>query len=401
MQDCSGRISRVPRVDLALETITEPAALGPAREEWDALVERLSKPYCLSAWLLAWWEHVAPNDAQLRLIIIRERESGALVGVAPFYAFRRRGLTHYSLMASDLSPQVEPIVAPEHVDQASKQLAQALATAMPRPDVIELEGVPADSRWVERLTSNWPKRKPYVYRRPGEGAPSVPLTVEDLDAWFKARSSNFRHQMRRFRRRADEAGGVFRATENPDDLKRDLAEFERLHRGRWEWRGGSDAFPPGTDTMLEQAGREMMSTGRFRLSLMEIEGKAITGMLFLAAGEEMTVWATGFDDDYAHLRPSYLTLVDGLDTAFKGGFKRFDLGAGTQPYKKRFADDEDALEWVSLIPPGPRYALARAAIAPEQTRFAITTRLTPEQKQKIKSLPDRARQKLRREPSPS
>ena len=148
--------------------------------------------------------------------------------------------------------------------------------------------------------------------------------------------------------------------------------------------------------MLEQAGRELLRTNRFRLSSLEIEGRAVTGQLYLAAGDEISVWATGFDDDYSHLRPSYLTLVDGIDTALKGGYQRFDLGAGTQPYKKRFADGEDPLEWVSLLPPGPRHALARAAIAPEQARFAITTRLTQEQKDKLKSLPDRARQRVRR-----
>jgi len=220
--------------------------------------------------------------------------------------------------------------------------------------------VPAHSGWTERLRTAWPKA--FVHARPDGAAPTLALEADDVDAWLKARSSNFRHQMRRFRRRLTEAGAVWRVTEQPEELATDIAAFEQLHRSRHEWRGGSDAFPPGAEAMLAEAGRE-------------------------------------FDDEYGQLRPSYVGLVDGVAAAMEAGHERFDLGQGTQHYKYRFADGEDELEVVTVVPPGSRRLIGRAAYAPAQLRHAISSRLSPERKEWIKrKLPGRGGAPGRDEP---
>ena len=367
-------------------TDEEADAIAP---EWDALAEAAGRPYCAPAWLLAWWRQVAPRSARLRLVVVRDEQG--LVAIAPFYAARWRGLWAYSLLGTNVSSRVEPLARAGQTEIAARAIATALADADPPPAVVQLYGVPVDSRWPALLAAAWPGGAPFIDRRAGVAAPTVTLGNGDVDAWLAQRSSNFRSQMRRFRRRLVEAGAVFRETEDPAEIEGDLAEFERLHRLRFDKRGGSDAFPAGAGQMLVDAARDLIPKRRLRLAMIEVDGRAVAAHLFVAAGGEVSFWNTGFDDAYAQLRPSYVGLVDAVAAGFEGGYARLDLGAGAQDYKYRFADGEDQLEWTTLIPRGRRYALRRAAYAPDQARFAVSTRLSREQKLRIRELGGRLR----------
>jgi CelD/BcsL family acetyltransferase involved in cellulose biosynthesis len=371
-------------MSLDTEVIESLEAAEGLAAEWDELAESLGRPYCSPAWLLPWYRHVAPPGAQTRIVVARDEQG--LAAVAPFYAERRRGVWSYSLASTDIAYRVEPLVRPGAGDDAVRAMAAGLAGARPAPGLILLTGVLVEANWAERLRAAWPSGKAWVHRRPLVAAPILPIDFGDLDSWFKTKSSNFRRQMRRFRRRVDEAGAVHRVTESEDQIVADLAEFERLHRSRHEWRGGTDAFPPGASEMLAEVGRRLLPSGRFRLASIEIDGKAINSQLYLSAGKELTVWNTGFDGEYANLRVSYIGLVDGVEAAIEGGFDRFDLGPGTQRYKYRFAEGEDELETVAVVPPGARRVVGRLVYAPDQLRAAVAQRLTPEQKDRIRRL---------------
>ena len=376
---------------LTAEVLDTLEKVEPTVAEWDQLAVSASQPYSAPAWLLAWWRNAAPEGARLAVIAVRDGER--LVGIAPLWAERRKpGLWEYSLLGTDITSRVEPLAAQGAVAEVAKAIATALHQADPYPDLIRMEGVPADSPWVAHLISAWPgARRPWVHKRSSIGAPTVALDADDLDSWLGKRSSNFRQQMRRGRRKLEKQGATFRVTETAEELERDLAEFSRLHNARWDWRGGSMSLREGTDAMLRDAGAALVAEGRFRLTSIELDGKVINSQLFVAAGGEVSYWNGGFDDEYASLKPSYMGLVDAISRALDVGDHRLDLGPGEQEYKYRFSDGQDTLDWLTLIPPGPRYALARASFAPIHARYAITQRMTAEQKQRARELLERVR----------
>jgi CelD/BcsL family acetyltransferase involved in cellulose biosynthesis len=380
------------RMTLTAEVLDTLEKVEPTVAEWDRLAVGASRPYCAPAWLLAWWRHAAPANARLAVIAVRDGDR--LVGIAPFWAERRSPglLWEYSLLGTDITSRIEPVAARGAIAEVATAVSATLHAADPYPDLIRMEGVPADSPWPAYLLSSWPgRRRPWVHKRPSTGAPTVALDADDLDSWLGKRSSNFRQQMRRGRRKLEKQGAIFRVTESPDELERDLAEFARLHLARWEWRGGSMSLREGIDAMLHDAGTALLAEGRFRLASVELDGKVINSQLFVAAGGEVSYWNGGFDDAYAALKPSYMGLVDAISRALDAGDHRLDLGPGEQEYKYRFSDGQDTLEWLTLIPPGPRYALARASFSPIHARYAITHRMTPEQKQRARELVQRVR----------
>lgn len=364
-----------PQLDT--EILSDAAAVDRIASDWDALALSAGKPYCAPGWLMPWWGNVAPAGALLRVVVAREE--GRVSGVAPYALMPwRAGLWRATLLATDLSSRVEPLGDPT----ALRALAAAADELAPQPARVDLAGLPSDSLWPG-LVGTGHGRPSWHQRIVEVPAPTVAVDLDSLPDWLGTRSSNFRQQMRRARRKLDEAGGVFRLAVSAEEIERDLEHFERLHRARWDWRGGSDSIRPGARAMLAEAGRQMGSE-RFRLMSLELDGTVIGSQLFLAAGGEMTYWNGGFDDRFAAFKPSLIGLVEAIRIAIEEGYSRFDLGPGDQGYKARFSDSHDGVVWETVIPRGVRYAPARLVYAPEQVRNELSARLSPERKDTLK-----------------
>jgi CelD/BcsL family acetyltransferase involved in cellulose biosynthesis len=366
-------------------------AVEPALADWDRLGIAAGMPYSCPAWLMGWYRHAAPDGALLRVVTVRDGDE--LIGIGPFYAAPwRAGLWTWSLMGTDTTSRIAPLSAPGREDVVAQAIADALGTGSPAPGRVRLEGLPLDSPWPDAIRAAWPsRRRPWYHREPLTPAPVVPLDPgTDVDAFLGRRSSNFRQQMRRARRKLEKDGFAFRVASSPEEIDADLKDFERLHNARWDFRGGSTALTPGTLDMLAWTGRRLLPEGRFLLISLEREGKVINSQLFVAAGHEVSYWNGGFDDEFANYKPSMVALVEAIRLSLERGMTRFDLGPGAQEYKYRFTDDQDLLVWQTLIPPGPRYAASRAAFLPKELRHGVGKRLTVEQKRKARDLVKRA-----------
>jgi CelD/BcsL family acetyltransferase involved in cellulose biosynthesis len=197
-------------------------------------------------------------------------------------------------------------------------------------------------------------------------APELRLGDLTFEGWLATKSSNFRQQIRRGRRQLEARGATFRMSRSPEELDRDLDSFARLHRARWSHRGGSEALPPGVERMVRHAAHELLADERFRLFCIDVDGRTIAAEVFLAAGGELSYWLGGFDDGWAAQRPSLLGIVQAIEDGLSRGDAHCDLGPGGQSYKYRLADSEQRAEWLTMVPPGRRAALAYGALAPRR-----------------------------------
>jgi CelD/BcsL family acetyltransferase involved in cellulose biosynthesis len=253
-------------------------------------------------------------------------------------------------------------------------LAATLAGAEPRPALIQLDRVTDRSPWPEQLRSAWPGgRRPTLARSHPTPAPALRLDHDDFESWFASKSSNFRQQMRRSRRRIESLGGRFRLS-TEQDLVRDVGAFARLHRSRWEHRGGSDSMNDRVQRMLVQAGQELAHLGRFRLWCLDVAGETVSAHLFISAGDEVAYWLGGFDERFAKEHPGVITLVVAIEDALARGERRVDLGSGGQHYKYRLANSEETLQLASLVPPGPLEPVARGELAARRMARALLRR---------------------------
>ncbi|MCW3020439.1 MAG: cellulose biosynthesis (CelD)-like protein, partial [Solirubrobacterales bacterium] len=108
---------------------------------------------------------------------------------------------------------------------------------------------------------------------------------------------------------------------------------------------------------------------RLRLWAAEVDGELISVQLFHAVGGQIKYWNGGWMEEHADVKPTMLTILAALEDGIARGEHGLDLGAGTHPYKMRFADGDDPLTWGGLIVRNGRWPRTRAELAPRVLRY--------------------------------
>jgi CelD/BcsL family acetyltransferase involved in cellulose biosynthesis len=370
---------------LAAKFIVELGSLERLYAEWDRLAVSRGLPFMAPGWLLAWWRHVAPKNALLRCVEIRD--GSELVGLAPFFVVppRRDGRVTYRLLGIELGTPIAPLARRTHEWQVARAVSQALGQADPRPDLILVEGAPLDSDWDVAMRDGWPGRSRPIPRRYRTWAcPTVSLQGVSLESWLAGRSSSFRSSMRRLKRRFDEMGGTWRMSTEAT-LKSDIEIFQRLHAARWERRGGSTlvAYGQRMGAMLNDAGRALIGDERFRLWVTEIDGEAIAADIYLCGGGTVLGFNGGWDERFKRLSPPLLATMHTIEDSINRGERRFELGPRDESHKTRFADSRNWVTWSMLMMPGRRlprtWLLMAPVLAGNAVREIARRVLTPEQ----------------------
>lgn len=348
-------------VDL-IDDLSAARALTPA---WDALAVAQGLPLCAPGWMLAWWQHMVPAGSELRIVALRD--GGQLIALAPWFAGRGpRGRVDVRFLGAEISDRVDVLCVPGREHEVRSGLLGAIAQMRPRPDLLAFEAVPAGSQWTSRLAARAPRLT--RYRNSLLPAPSVTLPAGEPEAWLAGRSSNFRGQMRRMRRRLAERGGQVRQIVDPGEVGQALDALLALHAARWEGRASSHLTAPGVRELLHEAAAAL-GAERLRLWAAEIDGELISVQLFHAAGGQIKYWNGGWMEEHADVKPTMLTILAALEDGIARGEHGLDLGAGTHPYKMRFADGDDPLTWGGLIVRNGRWPQTRAELAPRVLRY--------------------------------
>lgn len=347
------------------ELVTDVASLATLAPEWDELAAECGLPQLCPAWVLAWWRHVAPEGAVPRSVAVRDGKR--LVGLAPFYVEPGGGgRLDYRLPGIEIAGRLAPLALADREWEVASATASALADAEPRPHALRFEGVPLEAHWLAALRDGWPgPLRPPLRLTRIDGNPLIAMAEPSFEDWLAARSSNFRQQMRRLRRRFARAGGVSRVASR-ETLADDAATFMRLHAMRWDGRGDSSLVELGERfaAFMVDCGERLLDDGRLWLRILELDGEPICAQLFVRAGGTVLFVNGGWDERHAPLKPSLLCLLDAVEEAFATGVERFDLGVGAQSYKLRFADGSAPLAWGILMAPGARLPLTVARTAP-------------------------------------
>jgi CelD/BcsL family acetyltransferase involved in cellulose biosynthesis len=365
-------------------TLSQADQVRAVWSQWDALAVRAAKPFCAPAWMMAWWEHVAPPDAKLRVSAMYDGDD--LVAIAPFFMDRGLGgVRRYRLLGAGTSAPID-ILASDGTERAvAAALVKTLSETAPRPDVVMFEGIPTASPWTALLCELWPRLR--VRSQYSQPSPFIEVQGTTYDQWFTSRSASFRSSLRRGLRAIEEVGGSERHSANATELAQDLEAFARLHRTRWSKRGEAGAVDARVERMLMAAGTQLIEDGRFQLWTMRVNDRDISAHIFVAAGGTTSYWLGGFDKDGAGVRqPAIMTIRSAVEHAFRSGITILDLGPGAQTYKYSFARLERSIDWVLLIPPGWRSLPARAQMVRPRARILLAQRLTPSAKRVVRRL---------------
>lgn len=343
--------------------VEEESLLAPHLQAWDELATASGRPFCLPAWMLAWWREAEEATGVLRVVLVFEGDE--LIGVGPFFAKPSLGLTEIRLLGAGFSHRIGPLARPGDEERVAAVLARTLASLETQPASVVFEGIDVADRWPALIARHWPGRAPRIRCDAKMDAPLIDLDG-DYEAWLSQRSRNFRKAARRRANRLAEAGVRARTTSDPAAIEALL----ELHRARWEEKGGSD-LDAGAERILRRAADELARRGLLQVVLLEGPQGPISAELMVRAGNAATLWSGGFDPAWSRLAPGTNSILAALREAAGSGVRSVDLGGGGDDYKQRLADENGPIAWQTLFPRGHRYPLMRMRLAPKHAGHAM------------------------------
>jgi CelD/BcsL family acetyltransferase involved in cellulose biosynthesis len=250
-----------------------------------------------------------------------------VAGVVPLVV-RGEGRRRVVLAAGDALADVFPAAcAPADAPAVAEAVARALPAG--RGELWRLERVPAGSPWLAavggRISVRWRAEPPLVV---------ADLTGDLMDG-------KQRRELERLRRKlaADHAVEV-RASDGPEQARRDLGELLRLHAARW----GAGTFPPAEQAFQLDFAARAAERGWLRLHVLEVDGAPAAVLYGWRLGARAFAYSQAFDAAYARYAVGVSLLATAVERAAAEGCTRYDMLRGEERHKQRFRIAAQPLE---------------------------------------------------------
>lgn len=309
-------------------------------------------PFAHPLWLTTWARHFVAPD-QLRVLAVRD-SAGSLAGVAPFYRFRRMGLTSLQLLGTGqherLTELPQVLTRPGHERPVLRALLHYLfgaaadeTPARDRWDWLELTLTP-EHGWLEPEWLPDAARAEGAFRLHKAARPCVILPLPPT--WDTLRSGlkrNLKESLRRGANSLTRAGHRWSVT-TPTGCANDQAldTVIALHRAR----AAVDEKTPHPDYFTDPAGvaflraavRRLAAIGHGGPYLLEIDGAPAAGRLVLHANGTTFFSFSGFDPRWwANNTPTTL-MAECLRSAIGRGDTLANLSLGPDVAKLRWSE---------------------------------------------------------------
>jgi CelD/BcsL family acetyltransferase involved in cellulose biosynthesis len=310
-------------------------------EEWDALAQRSGSVFKTALWSRVWWKHHG-GGGELLLHATRAAD-GSLSCALPLYAWRRRLPRVLRFLGHGPGDELGPVYDRGRQAAAADAL-RAVLDALDW-DIFLGEQLPADEGWPELLAGG-------SWRR--EASPSLELPAT-WDEYVASRSANFREQLRRREAGLRREGEVATRLADRTSLEDDLDTLFALHRARW--RSTPTDF---SDTPFHrELAREALERGWLRLTLLELDGRAVAAWHGFHVGSISSYYQAGRDPSFERHSVGFVLLARTIRAAIEEGASEYRFGRGGEAFKSRFTDEDPGLETAVLA----RSAIGRAAVA--------------------------------------
>lgn len=321
--------------------------LAPYADDWDRLSGGV--PFRSWAWLSTWWRHYGPTHRgeppRRRLFVACVFDlDDRLVGLAPWYledggpsgrALRMLGCGE---AASDYLSLLCQAGMEDRVARAVADYLTGLGVAKrddpPRWDLLEIEGVDARDRAVNRLIEHLGEGGNTVHRRAGLNCWRIELP-HTWDEYLAVLSKHHRKQLRRLQRNVLDGGrAVLRRVGQIDELPPATSLLIELHQRRRRALGEPGCFASTRFTAFHrEVMPQLLRAGQLQLHWLELDGKPAAVEYQMAAGGVIYAYQAGLDPDCLDRQPGRLITLATLRRSIEQGYRAFDFLRGDEPYK--------------------------------------------------------------------
>ena len=330
------------RINIEVEEGSD--ALTRLRAEWQAMFCASGAPPFLSwEWLSTWHKWFG---GQKHPFLLCARDSGNLIALLPLCAEKRQssrfspGLKRMSFMGESYgaSDYLDILALPGFKQKSADIFIDYLA--LPRSfDLLELEGMAADSPTLQSLTRRFANDGRFRYRIiPQYICPRMSLDARWEDLLERSRRSDyFKRCMRRLNK---VASFEFRVITEVNEIPAAYERLLSLHVGRWVSRGGSAAV-----RTAEQKGftfdvaAELARAGMTRFEEIWLEGECRASLFGFESGDCYYFFLSGFDQAWSKYSLGFTLLWLSIREASWRGLKMYDFLRGDENYKYDWSDN--------------------------------------------------------------
>ena len=334
-----------------VDVVTTAEGFHGLAAEWDHLLDQSDQRsfFLRSHWNRAWWDHLAPPEAELSIVCCRDA-SGALVGVAPLYVKVRRVLPLMRLRELHLLGTGTSIRINEHMDVFARAgweavVAQAIADALKARkgwDRLSLDSVPADTTVASRLTRALGLERETIA---GDRAPYID-TTQGWEHYKRSLGRSMRRNVEYYPRRLfQQRACAFERVTTQAQVREAMDDLVRLHQARWQSAGEPGSFAnPLVERFLRDAAGAAWSAGQLRLWRLRIDGAVEAALIGFLENGTLHYFQTGFNP--ARAKDDLGTVIVALavkECCDDPAVRAFDFMGGKPGYKSMWARQEREL----------------------------------------------------------
>lgn len=301
--------------------------IAAAAPSWEHLADTArATPFDRPGWVYAWWDAFGGNG-ELQIATVGQGDEGALLPIV-----RQRG--HHRSLTNWHSVTSGAIATGS---AAAARLVSALLAD--KPVTLTLAFVDADSALAGVFAPAAGEHGYRVHARPLEQPPYVRID-SDWESYEQGLTANLRGDVRRRRRRLEEAGSltldIVDGSDRLDDL---LQEGLRVEGSGWKDDARTAiASRPETLRFYTDIARWAAGRGWLRLAFLRLDGRAIAFHLDLVADDVLYQLKGGYDPASERFSPGKVLHHMMLEHAFRSGMRRYEFLGAADPHKRRWAN---------------------------------------------------------------
>ncbi|HSH03844.1 MAG TPA: GNAT family N-acetyltransferase [Anaerolineae bacterium] len=330
---------------MPLELISGPQAFTTLAPQWDNLVatSATNTPFQFLAYQQAWWQHLAPDGAQLYTFTYSDNDS--LQAIACFYLLDNQ--LHFNGCVEE-TDYLDIIASADTAPAVWAAIVDALQEgAIPNCHALDLCNIPAASPSRPILADLATARNLTHSTTVQEVCPIIDLP-DSFDDYLGQLDKKQRHEIRRKLRRANGAElevemfkGTAEELTTAVNLFLDLLQKSTIEKNEW-LNDGRRALFHDTAQAAYQAG-----TLQLLFTVTEDE-RAATLFNFNYAGR-IWVYNSGLDPvAFGYLSPGVVLTARAIEMAIENGQKTFDFLRGDEEYKYQFGAQDSEIFRVQL-----------------------------------------------------
>lgn len=309
---------------------------------WESILEKdvESGVFATPSWLKVWWETLSGKEL---LIAVLLDEDGPVAVFPACKCVDEPGLLSL-LGGEDVTDQQVPVCVPGR-EVESLEFFCDWAFSEGGFTTLRLHSVSASTRWPNLIAGLAATRGWTFHGEQVDVSPAIVLP-DSFDDYLASLDGHDRHEIRRKRRRLNEAGEVVVRRAHHLGWEEDLAAFFSFHRKAPGPK--ADFFTPERERFFRRLAADLFLIGTARLDMLDLDGVPVAATFSYDYRGALELYNSAFEPDLYKLAPGMVLIGYLIENAIEEGKHTFDFLRGDERYKMRFGPDPRPVYKVEL-----------------------------------------------------